>query len=149
MTAPLPENAAAIVQARMQGLSPADMVIVSMRGRLSTSNPLVLARPGGTHDWRWARGLDVCVYLPDEDNWVTTVMAIALTRPKHLSVWNPTAMWGAKVYLLPSALDVIKPVSMWKYELDFLPWMDFQNRDFVAGRSYARDGKGVPYAVDC
>lgn len=148
MTLPLPQNAARIVQARMKGLRPAGLVIVSLRGRVLTQQPLVLAKLGAAYDWRWVRGLDVCVYLPDGDHWAVTLKAIALARPAHLDVWNPTGMWGAHVYLAPTAQDVAKPVSMWTYELDFLPWMDCQNNDFVTGRTYARGPGGVPYAVD-
>jgi hypothetical protein len=148
MKLPLPENAGLILQARMKGLRPAGMVVISLIGAVLTSPALVLAKPGAAYDWRWARGLDVCLYLRDEDDWPTSLMAIALARPAHLNLWNQAGEWGAHVYLVPSAEDVAKPVSMWKYELDFLPWMDFQNRDFVAGRSYARDAGGMPYAID-
>jgi hypothetical protein len=148
MTLPLPENAMPILQARMKGSRPADLVIVSLRGRVLTQQPLVLAEPGAAYDWRWLRGLDVCVYVPDGDDWAATLKAIALARPAHLNVWNPAGRCGAHVYLVPTAQDVVKPVSMWTYELSFMEWMDFQNKDFVKGRSYARGPGGVPYAVD-
>jgi hypothetical protein len=148
MTLPLPKNAEPIVRARMNGLRPAGLVIVSLRGRVLTQQPLVLAEPDGAYDWRWVRGLDVCVYLPDGDDWALTLKAIALARPANLDVWNPTGKWGAHVYLVPTAQDVIKPVPMWFYELNFLEWMAFQNKDFITGRTYARGPGGVPYAID-
>lgn len=148
MTLPLPKNATPILQARMKGLRPADMVIVSLLGLVQAAQPIVLAEPGAAYDWRWVRGLDVCVYVRDRDDWALTLKSIALARPAHLNVWSPDGKWGAQVYLLPSAQDVGKPVSMWTCELDFLEWMDFQNEDFVTGRSYARGPGGVPYAVD-
>jgi hypothetical protein len=148
MTLPLPKKAEAIVQARMKGLRPAGLVIVSLCGRVLTQQPLVLAEPGVAYEWRWVRGLDVCVYVGDRDDWALTVKAIALAEPANLDVWNPDGQWGAHVYLVPTAEDVDKPVSMWVRELDFLEWMDFQNKDFVTGRTYARGLGGVPYAVD-
>jgi hypothetical protein len=149
MRLPLPKNARLILQARMKGLRPSDMVIVSLVGTVSSTLPLVQADSCVDYDWRWAHGLDVCLYVPNvAEHWAPTLMSIALTRPRHLNIWNPRDEWGAHVYLVPSAEDVVKPVPMWKYELDFLPWLDFQNQDFVAGRSYARRAGGMPYAVD-
>jgi hypothetical protein len=148
MTLPLPKNAEPIVRARMKGLRPAGLVIVSLRGRVLTQQPLVLAESGAAYDWRWVRGLDVCVYVDDRNEWALILKAIALAEPAHLDVWNPDGQWGAHVYLVPTAEDVSKPVSMWIRELDFLEWMAFQNRDFVTGRTYARGPGGVPYAID-
>lgn len=147
MTAQLPTNAEAIVRARLKGFKPADMVIVSMVGPVETENPIVLAKSGVSYDWRWARGLDVCMYLRDDADWPDTLLAIAKARPEHLNLWNHADGWGASVYLIPTAQDVERPVNMWRYELDFLPWMDFQNRDFIERRQYARDNNGVPYAA--
>jgi len=148
MTLPLPQGALPILQARMKGVAPAGMVIVSMVGSVWTAQPLIHAKPDETYDWRVLRGLDVCVYVPDEDEWALTVKAIALVRPGHLNVWNPNGKWGAHVYLVPTAEDVVKPVPLWTQELIFTPWMDFQNNDFLVGRTYARGPGGVPYAVD-
>jgi hypothetical protein len=148
MTLPLPENAMTIVQARMKGRRPDEMVIISLCGPVPTQNPLVLAEPNVDYDWRWLRGLDVCVYVSDRNDWALTLKAIALAEPAHLDVWNPDGKWGAHVYLIPTAEDVNKPVSMWIRKLDFLEWMDYQNNDFVTGRTYARGPGGVPYAVD-
>jgi hypothetical protein len=148
MTLPLPHNAAPIMQARMKGLRPAGMVVVSLCGPVPTQQPLVMAEPRAAYDWRWVRGLDVCVYVRDQDAWALTLKAIALADPSCLNVWNPHGKWGAHVYLVPTAEDVDKPVSMWICELAFLEWMDFQNNDFLTGRTYARGPGGVPYAVD-
>jgi hypothetical protein len=148
MTLALPQNVAPILKARMEGLRPAAMVIVSMVGPVRTEQPLVLIEQRTAYDWRWLRGLDVCLYVGDGDDWALTLKAIALARPANLSLWNSAGKWGAHVYLVPSPQDVVRPVPTWTYELDFLPWMDFQNDDFVMGRSYSRDPEGVPYAVD-
>lgn len=123
-------NAEAILAARMKGLKPADMVIVSLVGPVGMDNPTVFAKPEVVYDWRWARGLDVCVYLDDAQDWPDVMKAIALQRPEHLSLWSHSGEWGAKVYLIPTAHDVTRPIRVWKYELDFLPWLDFQNEDF-------------------
>jgi len=148
MTLPLPQGATPILQARMKGVAPADMLIVSMVGSVWTAQPLIHSKPDEAYDWRVLHGLDVCVYVPDEDDWALTVKAIALVRPAHLNVWNPKGKWGAHVYLVPTAEDVVKPVPLWTQELIFTPWMDFQNNDFLVGRTYARGPGGVPYAVD-
>lgn len=124
-------NAEAILAARMKGLKPADMVIVSLVGPVGMDNPTVFAKPNVSYDWRWVRGLDVCLYLNDDQEWPDLLKSVALQRPEHLNLWSHSGEWGAKVYLIPTAADIAKPVRSWKYELDFLPWLDFQNKDFI------------------
>lgn len=148
MARPLPQGAEPILKARMRGMKPADMVIISMTGPVPAENPAVRIKFGETYDWRWVRGLDVCLYIDEEVDWFLVLKEIALQRPGHLSLWAPVGEWGSKVYLIPAAGDVAKPVRQWIYELDFLPWMDFQNNDFMTGRVYGRDSQGVPYAVN-
>lgn len=127
----LAENADRIIAARLRGVKPADMVIVSTVGPLWVANPVVFARPGEPYDWRWVRGLDLCLYADDDAHaWGALLKQIALHRPEHLNVWSHTGQWGAKVYLVPTADDVALPVRRWQYELDFLPWMQFQNEGF-------------------
>ena len=74
-------NAAPIVAARLKGMKPEEMIRVSLVGTLCAGNHVVHAKPGVPHDWRWARGLDVCVYVGPDDAWHTTLKAIALCRP--------------------------------------------------------------------
>lgn len=147
MAALLPPGAEPILKSRMKGYKPLDMVIVSMTGPVVSENPVVRIKDGEQYDWRWVRDLDVCLYIADEDDWHVVLKQIALQRPEHLSLWNPAGSWGAKVYLIPTSQDIGKPVSLWQYELDFLPWMDFQNRDYMDGRTYGRTPGGVPYAI--
>jgi hypothetical protein len=144
----LPVNAQQILDARMKGFKPADMVIVSLVGPVGMENPTVFAKASKHYDWRWVRDLDLCLYFTDEDDWPALVKEIALHRPEHLNLWNHAGQWGAAAYLIPTADDVNRPVRNWKYELDFMPWMDFQNKDFIECRMYQRDNNGVPYAVN-
>ncbi len=136
MAAPLPPGAEPILATRMKGYKPLDMVIVSMTGPVVMENPVVRAEDGKPYDWRWVRDLDVCVYIDPAADWHIALKQIALQRPEFLSLWNPADKWGAWVFLIPTAQDVSKPVSLWQYELDFLPWMDFQNKDFESCKLY-------------
>jgi hypothetical protein len=123
-------NAQPILDARMRGFKPDEMVLVSLVGKINAANHTVHAKPHIAYDWRWVRDLDVCVHVDQQTDWVPALKAIASERPKHLSLWNSAESWGAKVYLVPTAEDVSKPVRQWAYELDFLPWLDFQNEEF-------------------
>lgn len=149
MTAPkLAKGAQPILDARMQGRRPADLVLVALAEPLQTNNPVVYADAATRYDWRWVRGLDLCLYVADGDDWPGILEDIARARPAHLELWNHEGQWGAHVYLIPTAQDVEKPVSMWRQELDFLPWLDCQNQDFIASRRYARDEHGMPYVIN-
>lgn len=142
------QGAQPILQARMRGRRPDAMVMVSLVGQIDTANPVVHAAIGQDLDWRWAHGLDVCLWIGDDPAWALVAKAIAMTRPDYLCVWHPGAKWGARVYLMPTAEDLAKSTRLWVQELDFLPWLDFQSRDFAQGRTYQRNEFGVPYAVD-
>lgn len=124
-------NAQPILSARLRGFKPDEMVMVSLIGKIRSTNQTVYAEPGIEYDWRWVRGLDICVYIGDEPNWAPIVKAIARQRPDYLCIWHQEHGWGAKVYLIPTAADVSMPVCMWQYELDFLPWLDIENKEFA------------------
>jgi hypothetical protein len=115
-------NAQPIIDARMRGFKPDDLVLVSLVGHVHAKNHTVRAIPGVTYDWRWVRGLELCV-------------------------WNCAEQWGAQVYLIPTANDLARPRLQWSHELDFLPWLDFQNDDFLECRTYSRTPEGMPHAV--
>jgi hypothetical protein len=140
-------NARPILDARLRGFKPDEMVVVSLVGPVDVANHVVRAVSAETYDWRWVRGLEICVYVGDGLDWLGTVKAIALQRPAYLILWNSVSRWGANVYCIPTPEDITKPPHRWTYELDYLAWMDFQNIDFVEGRTYGRTPEGMPYAV--
>jgi hypothetical protein len=140
----LAKNAQPILSARLRGFKPDQMVMVSLVGRIDSDNQTVYADPAAQYDWRWTHGLDIGVWIGNDPNWAHTLKAIALARPDYLCIWHPEQSWGARVFLIPTADDVSKPVALWQYELDFLPWLQFQNRDFTVGRTYARTPQGMP-----
>lgn len=141
-------NAEPVVAARLKGRKPAELIRASLVGPLCPGNHVVYADPAIAYDWRWACELDICLHIGAMPDWAETLKAIALQCPAHLSIWNTDGQWGAKVFLVPTVDDLAYPPKDWLYELDFLPWLDFQNLDFMAGRLYARSEKGIPYAVN-
>jgi hypothetical protein len=140
-------NAQPILDARLRGFKPDELILISLVGHVDAENHTVRAIPGVAYDWRWARGLEVCMYVGERQDWVDTVKAIALQRPDYLGLWNCFKHWGARVYLIPTADDMARPAHEWTYELDFLPWMDFQNADFLECRTYNRTPEGILYAA--
>lgn len=143
----IPKNAEPIIAARLKGRKPGELIRVSLVGTLCHGNHVVYAAPGQAYDWRCMCDLDVCLHIGPSNDWYDTLKDIALARPAHLSMWNTYEHWGAKVFLVPTTDDLSRAPKDWRYELDFLPWLDFQNNDFMTGRTYARDQKGMPYAA--
>lgn len=140
MTLALARNAQDILAARLRGFKPDEMVMVSLGAPLYTANKVVFATLDTEYDWRWVRGLDIGVWIGDEPNWVPIVKAIALQCPDYLCVWHSSQRWGAQVHLFPVLADVeSKPARLWGWDLVFSEWLDFQNRDFIEGRTY--DGR--------
>lgn len=125
-------NAEPILSARIRGFKPDEMIMVSLGAKLNTANQVVYAWPEEAYDWRWVHGLDICVWIGDEPTWAPTVKAIAQCRPDYLCIWHQGQQWGSRVYLIPTAADVSKPVCMWQYELDFLEWLETCNRAFAS-----------------
>lgn len=144
----IPKNAEKIIDARLKGLRPEHMVLVSLEDALLSRNPVVYANAAVAYDWRWVRDLDVCLYVKDADDWGALAKDIALQRPDYFAIWNHEGNWGARVWLIPTADDIGRPVRQWRYDIDFSIWMDFQNKDFIECREYARDEHGVAYAVN-
>lgn len=130
------DGAQKIIAARANGMKPVDMVIVSLAGIPDTRNPYVVARVDEQYDWRWVRNLEIGVYVQDDEDWSATVKSMMLHRPTYLCVWNVAAKWGATVWLEPQRDEIHKPQSMWRWEIDFTLWLDFQNEDFAAGKRY-------------
>lgn len=124
-------NAKQIIDARLRGLKPSDLVLVSMVGHVNAENHVVRADPGVVYDWRWVRDLELVMVVGERCDWADTMKAIGLQRPTYLGLWNGAGRWGAHAYLIPSAADVARPVARWTYELDFLPWLDFQNEEYL------------------
>ncbi len=125
-------NAQAILDARMQGFKPDEMILVSLVGKISATNHTVLAKPGTVYDWRWARGLDVCVYIEDGQDWRSVVLALAKSMPGSLALWDAPGKRGANVYLKPShPAHEPKPSHKWEWVLDFSSWFDCENAEFA------------------
>lgn len=143
----IPTGAERIIAARVKGYRPADMVLVCLRHSRESGNPLVVADAHVAYDWRWVRGLDVCLMVNEDDDWGAMAKDIAKQRPSFIGIWNDVGMWGATIYLIPTLADTTRPVRTWNYDLDFLPWMDFQNDDFINGQQYGRHANGMPYAT--
>ena len=58
---PLPFGAAEILDLRKAGKRPADMVVVSLIGPLREANPVIVASPLRSYDWRFLVDLPVLV----------------------------------------------------------------------------------------
>ena len=124
-------NAQLILNARKRGLAPSGLIIVSLIGRINDQNHTVYANPQKSYDWLWARGLQICIYAAQEVQWQSIARSIASARPSWLGLWDVDRHQGTDVFLLPHISDIEKPKSEWRWNLDFLPWLPFQNEEFV------------------
>lgn len=84
----LPYGAREIAELRSAGKRPADLVLVSLVGPLRENNPVVIAKPDRSYDWRFVVGLSVAVIVTtDTPNVPGIVKAIEEVNPATLSVW--------------------------------------------------------------
>lgn len=127
----LPNGAQAIIDARKRGMKPAEMLIVSLVGKVNETNHVIYVNPQAEYDWRWIVGLKVCVYFGSGVKWKEQLAEIAKCRPEWLGMYNVDQFKGATAYYLPRADDIEKPKNQWRHVLDFLPWTKYQNEEFA------------------
>lgn len=124
-------NAQPILDARKKGYKPAEMILVSLIGRINETNHTVYANPQKEYDWKWTRGLEICIYTSLGINWRAVARSIASERPSYLAIWCADSRQGAQAFLLPNPADIDKPKNQWRWNLDFLSWMPCQNEEFA------------------
>jgi hypothetical protein len=97
----LPYGAAEIVALRTAGKRPADMILVSLIGPLAgETNPVLIAKPERSYDWRFLVGLEVTVIVQTSTpNLAGIVKAIQAITPTTLSVWFAEQQDGINVVI--------------------------------------------------
>ena len=86
----VPYGAQEIIDTRMIGKRPADMVLVSLVGPLREINPVVVAKPGRDYDWRFLARLEVLIVASmavDRGAVKRVVDAVLPHKPGYLGVW--------------------------------------------------------------
>lgn len=136
MALKLPPGARSILESRIKGDKPSDLVIVSLVGSLPDGNPVVLA-DGPEFDWRWCRGLEICIFGKVGTPNRQTAIAIGMNLPAKLFLWDVEAKVGTDVIVHLRESGLQKPASQigmadWTAILD--PWIDWQNRMFEEAR---------------
>lgn len=127
----LPYGAKPILDARLQGKRPADLVIVSLVGPLDEVNPVVLANPDREYDWRWMRGLKACVFAKPGVRFAPTVIGIGRFAPEWLGLWDVESHEGADciVHIKPDSLDK-RGFAATDYAAIYWPWTQYENKQF-------------------
>lgn len=124
----LATGAEPILQARLNGKRPADLLIVSMVGRVPEANPVILA---DGDDWRFLEGLRVCVFTVKGKPFRDLCRQIAFCGPAWLGLWDVENREGADV-LSRIRADRInnKRFGEQDFEVWFDPWSAWQNKQF-------------------
>lgn len=98
MAAHLPYGAAEIVALRSTGKRPADMLLISLIGPLRETNPVIVAQPSRSYDWRFLVALPTLIVAStDTPNLAGIVKAIDAAAPSSLSVWFADRQDGINV----------------------------------------------------
>lgn len=100
MAAQLPYGAAEIVALRTTGKRPADMLLISLIGPLHETNPVVIAQPSRSYDWRFVVALPVLIVATTETpNLASIVRGIDTAAPSSLSVWFADQQDGVNILI--------------------------------------------------
>lgn len=98
MTAQLPYGAAEIVALRIAGKKPADMLLISLVGPLRETNPVIIAQPSRSYDWRFVVALPVLIVATTETPHIAGIVkAIDTVDPATMSVWFADQQDGVNV----------------------------------------------------
>lgn len=133
----LPYGARPIVEARLQGKRPADMLIVSLVGHVDEVNPVVVADPLKTYDWRFVIGLDVCIFARPGVRFDPVVRELYSHAANIVGVWDVQSQEGADCVVHPTlhAIDAYMPGQCKRFGADdfaveYTPWLPSQNQEF-------------------
>jgi hypothetical protein len=132
VTAP---GAGAILDMRKKGLRPGSDVVVSLVGDLPVD---FLVQPDidtvSSYDWCWAIDLNVWIVASSGANASQVKQLLwqfKAHRPSHLFLWLDDQDRGYEVYFFPKIESIKFPIDSWKWEIDFLPLMKFQNQEMA------------------
>jgi hypothetical protein len=123
-----------IHKARLARKVPEGMLIVSLIGPLQESNKVIIAHPGMSYDWRFMKGLKVCVFALPRTPYQKTVIEIGMHQPGWLGLWDAEDMKGADciVHIKPDRIDAAsgrRPVAE-NFDAMYWAWTDFENKQF-------------------
>lgn len=130
----LPTGAKQILDARMSGNRPADILLVSNIGKLPDDNPQVLT-DGTGYDWRFLTGLDFIMFGKVNDAMMDNLQAICQQskKTKQMLIWDQENEAGVYAWYLPVAETIDRPQDKWEWEFSFMPWTEYQNNKFKGG----------------
>jgi len=129
----IPKGAQPIIDARMRGQKPDELILVSLIGPVAETNHTVFVDPDSTYDWRWVIGLQLCLMVNAQTRkpaW-DMLLAIGKESPAQLHVWNVDEFKGARIVVLPHPDDIEKSRSAWRWARESTPWSDFDNENFA------------------
>ena len=126
----LATNAQKIVNLRNRGYKPDEMILISLVGKIGELNHTIFAIAKNEYDWKWCRGLDICVYASSAVDWLPTIKAIADVKPRYLAIWDVDRKEGAEFWRFPCEKARDRPQSELKMKLIPNPWCSLQNKMF-------------------
>jgi len=135
----IPENANALLKARMSGFAPSDPLLIVFSGeRYNNYDPVVYANAVKDYDWRFAKGLNVYVVWHSLiDGFDRHMKALCKVVKQPVEYYHVDRGAGGSLWLLPRAGDVEAvcqkkmDFKRMRWELDDMPWLKFQNEDTV------------------
>lgn len=135
----LPENAGAILKARMSGYVSRNPLLIIFTGkRYERYSPVVYANPGRDYDWRFALGLTGYVIWDSAlEGFERQMGALCRKLKQPVEYYYVDRAVGGSTWLLPRSDDVDAVLQgkidsrRMHWDLDDLPWMDFQNKDMT------------------
>lgn len=130
----LPFNGERLLSNRLGGRHPKDTVLVSYIGKHPeyNSSHIMYATPGKQYDWRFLKGLDVCLLVkPGISGMDKVMLEIAkIIYPGRLFAWDIVRLVGAQAHAFPTLESLDFPRERWRYELDVTPWLKCENDDY-------------------
>lgn len=127
----LPYGGKEIASLRLNRKRPADMILVSLVGPLRENNPLVIAKPERSYNWKFISGLEVLIVAStsiDKSLVKLVIDAIAAFYPDYLGVWFSDKQNGAHIAW-----------GSFRAKSQAMRWMSPRDREMFKGLGHANN----------
>jgi len=127
----IPIGAKSIINTRLSGNRPADILLISNIGKLVDDNHQIIT-DGSGYDWRFLTGLDFIMFGKIDDAMMDNLKDICVQSKttKEMLIWDQVNESGVYAWYLPVAETIHLPKNQWEWEFSFIAWTEYQNNKF-------------------
>jgi hypothetical protein len=133
----LPFGGERLVERRLAGRDPKDMIVVSFVDHIpamfTLNSTKFICKPKFHYDWRFLTGLEICMLIDASVPGVGRIiqeLVCAVKPHSRVYAWDVERLVGAEFFWLPTADSLDRPRHAWEWKVESLPWIKPQNDEY-------------------